>query len=107
MGGDVAKCSSSCSECIGSELCVPRHVPSPRRPHTNANPARLCRRIPTQLTPNSSNIGTTCVHQRCQEISDVVCRETWFDQNDVNAFVENGINTVRIPVGVCLRRAAS
>ena len=31
---------------------------------------------------------------------DVSERETWFTQDDVNAFVSNGINTVRIPVSI-------
>ena len=32
--------------------------------------------------------------------SDIIRRETWFTQDDVNALVSNGINTVRIPVRV-------
>ncbi|KAM5531475.1 hypothetical protein V8D89_014865 [Ganoderma adspersum] len=63
MGGDVAKCSSSCSECIGSEFSF------------------------VQAYPNTADA-------KFQQHW-----ETWFDQNDVNAFVENGINTVRIPLG--------
>lgn len=94
MGGSIC---DDCSTCVMTEWYVAQSLAGSCSTETSNVPGPMLMPM-GNLNPTRSLLSTGAYISAMGEILPTSFRSTWFTQDDINTLIEDGINTVRIPV---------